>query len=107
MTTDIHAHRDALAARAQENLQDLIDTLEGKIGILGTLIEFPERSTTEQDRLKAKIRGIEAGLNLAKTAISPTTAAMEMAELLPLVPSDEKSGLEIALQDARLLARLP
>jgi len=103
--TDIHAHRDGLAARAQENLQDLIDTLQRKLQSIEGLIAG--RSEEGQLRLQAKARGIEAGLKLAKTAISPTTAAMEMAELLPLMPADEQAGLEIALQDARLLARLP
>jgi len=107
MTTDIHAHRDALAARAQENLQELIDTLEGKVRILSTLVEEPKRSTTEQDRLKAKIRGIERGLTIAKGAISPTIAHMEMAELQSTMPLDELPGFTIALQDARLIARLP
>jgi len=105
--TNIHAHRDALAARAQENLQELIDTLEGKVRILSTLIEEPERSTTEQDRLKAKIRGIERGLTIAKGAISPTIAHMEMAELQSTMSLDELPGFTIALQDARLIARLP
>jgi len=105
--TNIHAHRDALAARAQENLQDLIDTLEGKIRILSVLIEEPERATTEQDRLKAKIRGVEAGLTIAEGAISATTAHMEMAELQSTIPLDELPGFTIALQDARLIARLP
>lgn len=105
--TNIHAHRDTLAARAQENLQDLIDTLEGKIRILSVLIEEPERATTEQDRLKAKIRGVEAGLTIAEGAISATTAHMEMAELQSTIPLDELPGFTIALQDARLIARLP
>lgn len=105
--SSIHANRDAIAARARANLQDLIDTLEEKIRILSTLIEVPERSTTEQDRLKAKIRGIQAGLTIAQGSISASTAHWYMFELLPTIPADEKPGLEIALQDARLLARLP
>lgn len=106
--TNIFAHRDALEARARENLQELVATLEKKLATLDDLLILDrDRGGYQQQRISSKIRGIDLGLAIAERAISATTAYMEMIELRATVAPEELPGFSIALQDARLIAQLP
>ena len=102
--TDITSHHDKLVAKAQDGLADLTATLTRKIESLHGLAI--DRTTEDQTRLAAKARGVEAGLRIAQAAEAPTTALWAMREALPEAAEDERPGLEIAIQDAVLIARL-
>lgn len=102
--TDINSIQNRFLERAQEGLIELTETLSKKVTILNEL--KAGRLAPEQERLDAKIRGVEAGLRITRRAESAFDAYSTMNQELHSTPEAERPGLEIAIQDARIISQL-